>query len=406
VKRFLLGYALYVVCVSVGVTLAGGERSVFDLGFLFGPAIQSVARGDGLADAARMPLVPLFVGGVAALTTSVLAATLAKNLLLSSALARALWDGRADRGWPIAIAYLATFPQLVRHGFALVPEEGWLVPLLGLVFHGLLRASRGARARAAIPFAFANALAFLAKSSVGLLCLAIPILFAWRARSVRVFALFAGVLAIAALAWGAQNLSSTGRFSVMTSIDGYNFWKGNNAHTLEHFPARSLDVLSDLAPVRADGETEWAWDRRCFEEGVRFDLEHPSAALRIAALRFYRVFLAVTPEAPADGEGRGALRFAGVPHMLVFRALLLGGIVLAVRSVARLRDRSAARERALVFLVFSTLFVLPYLMAWSVERRLVPLVVPTVLFALSLFEDHFEPSSFGSTSLQHRNPRW
>lgn len=380
---FAVGFAAYVVVASVVVGALEPAADLASVGFLFGPAIERVAGGGALTDASRLPLVPMVLGAIARVSTSVVVATILKNVLFAGFVGRALWEARGARTWIVAVAFAATFPALVRHGFAIVPEEGYLVPLVAVIAAGVVGATPLTRARHVIPFACAAALALLAKSSAAPLAIAAGPLYAWRARSARVLGVFVAIVGAAAIAWGAQNLAVTGRFSIGSSMDGYNFWKGNNALTLAHFPERSLDVISDDAPRRGPDEGEWAWDRRCFDEGLRFDRAHPVDAMRIFAARVYQVFLAVTPETPADGRGRGPARLVGVPHMIAFRVLLLGSIAWAVRTL--LWRRAAAveeRRRALAFLVVVAAFTAPFLVAWGVERRLVPLVLPTLLFVL------------------------
>lgn len=418
--RFVAAFVALVVAASLVGAALTKETSVFDLGFLFGPAIQDVAAGGGLRDGSRMPLVPWFLGAIARVSPSVALALALKNLLFGLPLAKIAWDLRArrDRASIAALVYVCTFPQLVRHTVVLAPEEAHLTPLLAYVFHEALQARPAQRARQAAGVALAAALAVLTKSTMLVLAPCIAILIAVRTRSARVLAIVGGGVIVAALLWSASNLARSGTFTPASSMDGYNFWKGNNARTLEHFPFRSLDALSDAAPSIEEGESEWSWSARCYREGLLFAREHPADEARILAWRLYQVFVAVTPEQPAAGDGERAwLRYVGVGHMLVFRLLLGGSIFWSVRALWRARRSRRARpsgatgpttpsaSRAeqtrtdaglgLTYLLFAGAFVAPYLVAWGVERRLMPLVLPTVLFVLRALHSTDGPSPVG-----------
>ena len=386
----LVTVAAYIVAASIAVwAIPGPERTVFDLGFFFGAKIARLSQGLGLGDGTRMPFVPYFLWGVSSLGGGLLATTAVKNLLVQAPLAWVLVRMvRASRRQAAACAlagFVLTFPQLVRHAFSLVPEEGYLVSLLALLFFGLLRAGEEKGAGFVSGLALAGAAAFLVKSSMVLVVPVVALLLGWRARSRTVALVCAGAVAAAALGWGLVNLRNTGHFSVGTSLDGYNFWKGNNSHVLGVFPSRSLDAVGWAAPAQRPGESEWDWNARCYREGIRFNLDHPREAMKILLLRVYQVFLAVTAEdSPRWGAARAPLKVVGIAYMAVFRLLLAGGLVVAVRAVWRGRLAAARGETfevSLAFLVFVAGFVFPYLVAWGVERRLMPLVVPVVLYA-------------------------
>jgi hypothetical protein len=407
VVAFVAAYLAYVVGVSLAVGFATPERSVLDLGFDFGPAIARVVHGEGLADGTRLPLIPYFLGTISHASEGIVFASLAKNLVVQTFLGVVLWNLASAPGSRIdkvlAAGYLLTFPQLARHGFALVPEEGYLIALTGFVFAGLLRTRRGAPAPSMAPYALALGLMVMTKSGALLVSFALAALFVWRSRRLVIALTFGIALAIATLGVGANNARASGHFAVTSSLDGYNFWKGNNERTLEYFPSRSLDGLSDAAPAPRLGEDEWAWNRRCFEEGLRFNRDRPREALRIFGWRLYQVFFSISAEEPVVASRRTWLRTLGVPHMIVFRFLLWACICWAARTVWKhLRRRRHATssasppqldvhesvEPALAYLVFLGCFVAPYLVAWGVQRRLMPLVVPTVLYAITAIRLH------------------
>jgi hypothetical protein len=185
-----------------------------------------------------------------------------------------------------------------------------------------------------------------------------------------------------------MNLANTGEFAVTSSLNGYDFWKGNNEHTLDYFPHRSLDALSELAPEMAPGQSEWAWSAECIRQAIDFNLNHPRTAAALFAARVYQVFFAVTGEERSNGyPALALLKPLGVLYMIIFRLALLASIAHAGRIAWRFvrgQDRTTAIresfEVAVGYLVFVAAFVTPYLIAWGTERRLMPLVIPAFLY--------------------------
>jgi len=393
----LLG-AHFVTGVALTAFLPRPERSVFDLGFDFGPAIEHVSTTGVLADATRMPVIPYLLAAFAHVSVSVTFAVVAKNLLTGALLAHVLWatlvGHEPSRGAAAVAAFALTFPLLTRLMFLVVPEEAYLCALVAFLFHGLARIRRKPPLLSVVPYAIVVGIAYLTKSSLTLFCPVIAVLFAWRARRGAVLALFATILAGAALVWAFAVHRATGEVHFTSSLDGYNFWKGNNPSTLRFYPERSLDFISGLAPEQATGESEWAWSRRCFEEGFRFDVQHPVEAARLIGLRVYRVFFAVLEEEPVDETAAHRWwRWASVPHMVVFRIVWLASISFALRDVVRWARTKAPVEavarslagRSFCYLAFVFAFVTPFLAAWAATRHVLPLVLPTLAFALQRF---------------------
>jgi hypothetical protein len=143
----LFFYVAYTVAATVAVWLiTGAGDSLSTLGFGFGPKIALVAAGEPLGDATDLPFVPYFLGLLARFWDDPLFVALVKNLVFQALPAYVLvrlWSCAA-RGWltPALLVYVLTFPQLVRHGFGLVPEEAYLIPIFAFVFWGWSRRGR------------------------------------------------------------------------------------------------------------------------------------------------------------------------------------------------------------------------------------------------------------------------
>lgn len=389
---WLLGAAYGVIATLAVTAIAGAPPPLDALPFGFGDKIALVASGRSLGDATRLPFVPYFLGAFASIGTPALAALVIKNALFFALIGGALgalWRIAPRDRWLIGlIVFLITFPQLIRHGVNLVPEEGYLIALIAYAYAATLRPARDAGARALLGPALALAAIVLLKASALLVVPVLTIALALSARDRRAAAVAIAVPLVAVLALATLHAVNAGRFTPASSLAGYDLWKANNARTAEFFPERTLDALSAEVPTRRADESEWQWSARLTDAALAFNRSHPEAALALLKRRAYQVSISVDGEtSPSDfGPARAPLKRAGIAWMVAFRAiqwLALATAVGFVIAVVLARSDHAARRRgadALVFLALTGAFVLPFLIAWGSERRLMPLVIPTAVF--------------------------
>jgi len=254
-------FLAYVLALSwLNWQISTPATSMSEFGFLFGPEISRILAGEPMTASERMPFVPHFLASLARLTDEPFAHLLVKNLLFQSLLLIVFLHWLEKLRWqPVAlilIGYVLMFPQLARHGFALFPEEGYLIALLAFLFHGLLRAPGYEKLWQFLPYALGCGLAFLTKGSTLLLAPLLCLLFFIRTARLSVLVLFTGITAAAMLSWGFANLTHTGKFPLTTSYAGYILWTGNNPKTLENYPAQSLDPIAKQASGQRDNESE------------------------------------------------------------------------------------------------------------------------------------------------------
>lgn len=389
----VIGFVAAGVAATVAIArLIDAPESLAELGFGYGPAIAEVITGNGLADATRLPAIPLLLGGFGLVLDDPLAATLAKNLLLlpllGSVLARVWLAGPRDAVVAGGLAFLLVFPQLVRHTLALVPEEGWLIPILAFAFHRFLAIGAGASVREVAPALALLAAAIWLKTTMLAIAPILAALMAWKSRRPVVAALALGLVVASILALSALHLANAGRFTPTSSLNGYELWKGNNPAALAHFPERTLDAISHLAPAWQPGDDEWAWNRRCADAALAFWREQPEVARELLRRKVSQVFFRIRgEESPSDFRGRDWLKPIGVVWMAGFRIALWLAIGLAIATILRAAAwRDVPREAwidAAGFLALLAAFVAPFLIAWGTERRLMPIVIPVFLYLWS-----------------------
>lgn len=378
----VLAFVAYAFAACAAVWLVQTPRAITDLAFGFGPAAAEIARGHFAPSAHRSPLVPCYLGFMAAHGGHTLIALLAKNALTQPFLIWTLFRILPRRGGRWATAFALTCPQFVAHAYALIPEEGWLIPWLAFAAYHLVCDRSELQPRRLLLLGLVLAPILLTKSSMRILCPALAILLIVRTRS-RVALMALGACCVAAfLAWGTYNYAATGQFRLASSLDGYNLYKGNNPRAAEVYARRSLDELSPEIVAAADWSDEWGASDGYARLALDFWRADRAAACRLFLMRAYRMFLAVTP---LDlGEGGPAIRglhLIGVAYMLLFRVLFLGCVGWAAWCLAR---RGAGRPvfESLAFLAFTIFYSAPYLLAFAYERHALGLVVPTLLFAV------------------------
>ncbi len=397
-KTILLFLAIaYLLIVSYGVYRVS-TKDLFSLGYGFGTTAEAVTRGEWLTNASRMPVIPVFLAAMSRFGNDTLFATIVKNLLLNSLLLFALYRmSTTSRRSAVAIAFsvfILSFPQLVGYAFSLVPEEGYIIPVLGWVGYRLFLPGTRSTAATGAAYTLACALTYLVKSSMRFVCPIFGILYFLRDRSIARLIRFRASFAIVMLAWGSLSYHNTGEFRVSSSLDGVNFYKGNGPLTLKFYPGRSLDLISDEVLDWREGQTTWSSSDRCFREAWIFLRTHPAAASKLVVLRAYKMFLGVT----AEGNGRWyevprPVRWMGVLYMTIFRVIFVSCLVMAVRRLRTLgrswqmfRSRDMEIILALTFLGLVASYSLPYLAGFAYERHVLPLVVPTLFYAMTLVD--------------------
>ena len=404
-------YFGYVVIASV---VAMGRRpmirTVFDLGYDFGPLVNMLftshvyASPDLFWTGHRMPLIPAFLALIAHLSTDAQIATIVKNLVWFSPLAGAFWlawkqFANIPRLILLMVAgYLLSFPQLVQYGFLPDVEEGYLIPLLPLLFLGLLlldRTKREPNWPAFLLLATMNAGLFLMKSSMLYLSLAFGLAFGLHTRRWRVLGLFLGLTLLAALLWGMLNLQHSGRFTVGSSYDGINFYKGNNPLAASMYPPYNLDAipLDDLQKTAPTPLNEWTLNKHATTQAIQFIQTHSLDALQLFIGRLFIVFFEVrrTPIWPGEEQIAAPIQWVGILYMLAFRVAFFGVIGYAAVSLARRRRFLAkdARKELWLFICFLALVLMytgPYLAGFAYERHVLPLIIPTIAYALWLLD--------------------
>lgn len=379
-------------------------ENLFDVSFCYGPLIKNLIvnnsySADNLAGY-RMPFIPYFLSTIGRIYNNLPFAYLVKNILFFTMLYIVFFLMRKKitninrRMLFFIIIYALSFPQLVLHAFSVEYEEPYLIVFISILFAYILAAKKIKNILVFLFPAAINALVFLTKSSMLPFAIAVSIFYYWRTRSRKVFLVFASMLLAAVLAWGFFNLHNSGRFAISCSLNGYNFYKGNNELTLKFYPKYSLDALpSDILTVpNYKNMTEWEVDRYYTMKGLRFIKDHPLDAFRIFLARFYVLFVRIEGTVDIDEKPLYGLRLLGMLYMLVFRIIFLVCLVISLKNIFGKKGKAllGGAENAVVsfiYLGFIAVYSCFYLAGFAYERYVMVIVALTLLYLAWILDD-------------------
>ena len=277
-------------------------------------------------------------------------------------------------------------PQFLIHFFNIDYEEPYIIAPLALVFSLLLflpRARSGWEFSLFITtFLGGNLALFLTKSTLVYPVLVLAI------ASIRLKPRLISIVSIACI-FGAMfgmaflNYSKSNQFTLSSSWDGWNLSKGNNEYTLDYYPLYNCDILyrnGSMEPKRPFTD-EWDYDRYYRDEFIRFIQKTPQDFALLTTFRFGAFFLEVRPFGLNPGEVRydSFLKYVGTLYMIAFRILFIGTLVSALSYLIMKCGKFGV---SFLFLALVFAYAGPFLIGFSYERHLIPLVMPTILYAI------------------------
>jgi hypothetical protein len=408
--------------------------SIFDLSFGFGPYVESLYKSgtfescsNGICNhATRMPLMPALFALIGQLSTNLLAAALFKNLILSLIVfvsfrsllrQQSIINPGAAAIWSIVCLGLSLALPVIKHAAYVHYEEGFLVELMFLWTISLLMAVQflvrndtvGANCSIVILCLMLAVAAFFIKSSmlfVLVTSLVIALLWSAKFRDLRVLSALC-LCIIAVLAWGVRNKVVTDRFSVMTSWDGPNAYRGWSEEGFMLYPDVVLDRMFDSEiAYKADGETvaikskpgceqfanEWACNDYYKSLASDWLVTHPSEALQFSLRKLYLFFVTIkkTPYTYTN-DARSASDVSQLETVVTSAWLLIGRIfevvMLGLMFLLWRKRSTSARALVLGVAAVNIAYASPFLIGFNYERHVtVYLVLVIVCVAVMLAE--------------------
>lgn len=270
---------------------------------------------------------------------------------------------QVEEGYSYAFMALATAILLFRTGRSgWIRRDGWVeATMFGASVAGL----------------------YLSKSSMAGAAAVLTIAYVRRARGTGVRVL-AGLLVVAApLGWAMYQRHASGRYSLGTSIDGFNLRKGNDSRFLPRYPPAPGETLDRYDTELNAGvwfKDEWSFNDFHQRAAIAYMRTHPGATARGEARKLEVIFVSVRKY--GSGASRGWLLAMEIAGMVVFRLIFWTAI--GVAAVAVLRGwrgfgRDGLREDGGMFLMLVGAVALPYVAGFAYTRHVSVLIYPSVL---------------------------
>lgn len=422
----LLVYAVFVVTVLVVVRAFqpdGIDRDT-DFGFLsYSKSLVTTGEWKSCTTeycnyASRMPLLallhtaiflfPISPSKFAYLQTFVLG-------LVTSALYIYLFRLYIQCGWGTKTiwfflgAVITLLGIAAKHAAVIKSEEGviiWLMVPLSLAI-ALLPSKAAAKdhnlGTLCIITSILVIILYFAKSSmilISLICILYVLSLGVRHRS-KIAVLSALIALTMPITWGIFVDAHTNRFSLMTSWDGENLYRGWNAESIDLYPAVSLDREFDASkivlpngreiivapkPPRENFGNEWEWNDYYKNLTYDFIYKNPAASLKFLSRKAYIYFVYIFqtptqyPPSPARHEaspiGAGnheALKEISIPlWRLAGRIIQACLLALCIFVWIRLK---ALRTEAALLLSLNIAYAVPYVVGFSYDRHVTVSIV-------------------------------
>lgn len=437
-NRLLTGIILLSLLVKLFLILHGGDPqlSILQMEYGFGPVITSlyehhsldacgVALGlDMCGVATRMPLLPaLYVAFADVVGLQQSHVAIAKTVLCSALLwfavvyfCRVLTRYPLHRLGLVALsALLFLGPQYLKHAISIQYEESLLIdwlPAYFLLLGALLVRQSSAQPLAKTEYAILAFLVLLGcslyflKSSMlafGLTLIAAPLVLVKVPTWFRAVAFLPFLVGL--IWWGSVNYHYHGEVRLGSSYNGENLYRGQNAYSYQVYPELNLDRLIDSSEmILNSGEHvplpnwsrhypafkgEWQWHDYFKELNGQWVKEHPADAMAFTLRKIYVFFVeprkvpfrqTTHPETEPHDYSPASL-VAGIVWIVLLRVVFFISVALAIRALWRHRSLG---NFALWQLLFIGSYSAPYLVGFSYQRHITPMLVFSAILLLVL----------------------
>jgi hypothetical protein len=387
------------VSLAVACTFWNTRLSLFNLDNFVGPTLRrfldpGIMEGTPTLRGARMPLATLVMAAchelvgdhyfrvlviklIAALVPVWAAVSLTIKALPKQGVSKYLC-------WALLLIPLVSSP-FIANVVNLQVEEGYGFGPIAYCCAVLLFTGRGAKSKPSegLVFGLSLSLVFLAKSAFVLLAFVLLACYGVGKRPWRHKAMATMLLIGTCLGWCSYQEATSGRFALGTSLDGFNFYKGNNEHFLDRYPPEPGTNL-DMYDAELGGgyviTNEWTANDHFRNLAVQFMKDHPWYTAQAMAMKFQASMLSLTKYgSTAPSPARAVFETAG---LVIFRLLSLAALTLIAYQISKGQPVAAALSWQ--FLLVGTAAMAPYLLGFAYTRHTSILLFPCSLYLVSI----------------------
>ena len=405
-----------------------GIHQLHDLRFGFGAVVWSLRENGTYVDcynaesggfwnqywgsicftANRLPFIPIFLAGLSFISQKLLIVSIIKNLLFYAISGLAFVE--ASRRFKVPLPVIAVLagifyfvPENAKVASGIDFEEAYLYHLFPWVFLALIAQPREDKTYLVVGLCLAIIL--LIKSSVVILCYSCVLYFSYSRiirRDIWRGAVPLVMVAAAAVMWGSFTLASSGKFAFgtnMSSLNGWNLYKGNNPNSGRYYPIINLDNLDyeGLTQLPNPPRKEWDINAEYQKMAYNFIRGHIRETLSNVAKKLYIAFISISnvPQISGSAPKWGNAELTFIEHicsddrlsqsvsMLIDRIVLTIGFMLAFVQILQVRNVKTTT----VFLAISVIYLVPYVIGFLYSRHIIPLVGVSLLYTIAVLED-------------------
>ena len=408
----LIAAATVIALIALGP--AARSLTVFDISDLQGLQVKNWVTGHGFGfdgalftgsdnpiwmRCARMPLPIWTIAGLRIVFGSgMIAVNVAKSILWSLPLiasfaliqrdCRMCLSSRTKWAVWAALLLVSLLPVVLVNVATMTAEEGYIASPIALATTMILfprswlpRARNGRAILPGLLFGILIASIYLSKSSMLLLAIAMLLLLLVVSRNRRLMVFATIPLALAMLCWGAWTAADGGRFSLGTSLDGYNLHKGNNPTFLEHYPPptnMNIDPFYADIGVGHHYTSESDFNAGQMGEAIHFMKTHPRATIVAMGRKIGVLLFSLKKVGPGAARSPIVERTeqAGrvIAQLVLWTALLVAGW--------RCIWWKSSSHAAAVFLFMIASACSPYVAGFALSRHASILYLPAIIYLI------------------------
>ena len=412
------------------------NKSIYELSFGFGNLIKNLVENGEFRScfkekcqyASRMPIIPLLIATLSHISKSQFIIAIIKNIFLSLffimnyliIIKISLIDKKfVNKLFLVSLIVLSFSLPLIKHSSSITYEEGyliepiilWLISFLTALRLILIYKNKSASYKIILTTSLLGLLIFLIKSSmllIFILSLSLVAFSFWKFyknKGQKIYPLASIIICIVTLsAWGIHQLNKTGKFSIMTSYDGENFFRGNNDVSYKIYPHYSLDLIFNTQKISIKNElitseilfpdfskftNEVEWNKYYKKMSKEWIINNPKKFFNFFIKKINNFYLSYkkTPYSIYENENqennikRIDKIFTAV-WLIEGRIFLLATILLIIKRY--MNNDKFMKIQSIIIILILLAYSIPYLIGFNYERHITPFLLIVIICFFSL----------------------
>lgn len=291
----------------------------------------------------------------------------------------------------LLVVFALTFPRWFLHYFQINTEEPYIIPFLA--FYTAYLFFKSDKRQDFILFTISVVGLLYSKNSLLLVAVVSPLFYFIRYGNLPKLVIFTTALATGIIFLAYFNYVNAGKFTLSSSWEGWNLYKGNNPNTLSYYPEKSLDRLDydgliPRSPIPL--QSEWAYSDFLKSQAITFIQNNPIEFLKLICLKTYLFFL--IPLSPACCSPSGILKIINNAYLAIYRILFLASLGWFFYQLIRKNKVSVeTMQVSIIYLSILLLFSGFYIVGFVYERHITPVVLPTLFYLVKILPSWKRP---------------